>query len=192
MAVGCRELVEELATAAPNTEVALYACRNGTLFDAVYLSPRAARVIPGPGTNSIMKTVHAEDRSRVRAALRRAAEGLPFLVTYRVPARSGWRWLEQFGAPVETTEGKMVVGVLRDVTRRAARTPEECAARAARLTPREAEVFELLARGMVLKEVAAVLGISIKTVQVHASRVYSKLDARSPIHLAEIAELLGL
>ncbi len=192
MAVGCTELVEELATAAPNTEVTLYACRNGTLLDAVYLSPRAARVMPSTRVASIIKTAHVEDRTRVRAALRRAADGLPFLVTYRVPTRNGWRWLEQFGAPVETKEGKMVVGVLRDVTRRGARTPEDCAARLARLTPREAEVFELLARGMLLKEIAGALGISIKTVQVHASRVYSKLDARSPIHLAEIAELRGL
>ena len=44
------------------------------------------------------------------------------------------------------------------------------------LTPREAEVMRLLARGYAYKEVARRLSISIKTVETHASSVLRKLQ----------------
>jgi DNA-binding NarL/FixJ family response regulator len=44
------------------------------------------------------------------------------------------------------------------------------------LTPREREVFRLLARGYAYKEIASELFISIKTVETHASNVLRKLQ----------------
>ncbi len=57
----------------------------------------------------------------------------------------------------------------------------------ARLTPRERQVLDRIVRGEINKSVAKRLGISEKTVEVHRSRVMSKLDAKSLADLIRIA-----
>lgn len=59
-------------------------------------------------------------------------------------------------------------------------------ARLAGLTPREREVLELVARGSHAREVGAALGISPRTVEVHRTRIMSKLGVRN---LAELVRL---
>ena len=56
-----------------------------------------------------------------------------------------------------------------------------------RLTAREREVFERLARGLSNKAVARDLGISPRTVEVHRARVMEKLQARNLSHLVRMA-----
>ncbi len=56
-----------------------------------------------------------------------------------------------------------------------------------RLTAREREVMRLLARGYAYKEIARRLGISIKTVETHASAVLRKLQLSSRNELASWA-----
>jgi two-component system, LuxR family, response regulator FixJ len=63
---------------------------------------------------------------------------------------------------------------------------DEPTSRLARLTPREREVFERLAQGKANKVIAAELGISPRTVEVHRARVMAKLGARS---LADVVRL---
>lgn len=53
------------------------------------------------------------------------------------------------------------------------------ALRAAGLTPREAEAMGLLARGSSNADVAAALGISIRTAEKHVQNAFAKLGARS-------------
>jgi FixJ family two-component response regulator len=65
---------------------------------------------------------------------------------------------------------------------------EELEERVASLTPRERQVFELVAAGRLNKQVAAELGTAEKTVKVHRARVMSKLGARSVVDLARIAD----
>lgn len=45
------------------------------------------------------------------------------------------------------------------------------------LTPREAEVFDLIARGLSDGEIAEQLAVGVKTVEAHAHRAESKLGA---------------
>ena len=52
----------------------------------------------------------------------------------------------------------------------------ESAARVARLTAREREVIELVARGLLNKQIADELGISEETVKVHRGRAMRKLE----------------
>lgn len=60
------------------------------------------------------------------------------------------------------------------------------------LTPREQEVMRLLAEGFAVKEIAAKLYISPKTVENHRSNLMRKLGLRNAIELARYAARLGL
>jgi FixJ family two-component response regulator len=81
----------------------------------------------------------------------------------------------------------------RDQERRADRVERtELLARAARLTPREREVFALVASGLLNKQVAAELGATEKTIKVHRARVMEKMQAASLAELVRMADRLGL
>jgi DNA-binding NarL/FixJ family response regulator len=55
------------------------------------------------------------------------------------------------------------------------------------LSPREREVFQLVAEGLRTKEIAAKLGIGTKTVDTHRARLMKKLGAGSTAELVRIA-----
>jgi len=57
----------------------------------------------------------------------------------------------------------------------------------AKLTPRESEVFRLLAEGRSVGEIALLLGISNKTVGVHQTRIMHKLGTRNTAQLVHLA-----
>jgi FixJ family two-component response regulator len=77
--------------------------------------------------------------------------------------------------------------------RRAARREKETLeARAARLTPREREVFALVASGLLNKQVGYELGTTEKTIKVHRARVMEKMEADSLADLVRMAGSLGV
>jgi len=59
------------------------------------------------------------------------------------------------------------------------------------LTPREAEVLNLLARGYTNREIAGVLVISVMTASVHVSHILRKLGAPNRLEAAAIAHRLA-
>ena len=56
------------------------------------------------------------------------------------------------------------------------------------LTQREQEVFGLVTRGMLNKQIAAQLGIAEKTIKVHRGRVMKKMAVRSVADLVRLSE----
>jgi DNA-binding NarL/FixJ family response regulator len=60
------------------------------------------------------------------------------------------------------------------------------------LTPREVQVLELLSTGMRNREIAAALGISGETVQVHIKRVLAKLQAQDRTAAVNIGVRRGI
>ena len=58
------------------------------------------------------------------------------------------------------------------------------------LTEREREVLQLVAEGLANKAVADQLDISVRTVEVHRSRVFDKMDVKSAVELANALRLL--
>ena len=60
-------------------------------------------------------------------------------------------------------------------------------AKLARLTPRERSILELVGKGLHAKEIAAVLAISPRTVEVHKAHLMDKLDARNVAELVRFA-----
>ena len=64
--------------------------------------------------------------------------------------------------------------------------------RLAWLTPRELEVFRLVAKGMLNKQIAVVLGTKEGTVKMHRGHVMRKLQLGSVAELVSLANRLGL
>lgn len=65
-------------------------------------------------------------------------------------------------------------------------------ARLQRLTRREREVFELVVRGRMNKQVAFELGTTERTVKAHRHKVMEKMQVRSVVELVSCAERLGI
>ncbi len=83
--------------------------------------------------------------------------------------------------------------IAKDAAARAIRRRRDAAAqRIETLTPRERQVIELLAKGMLNKQVAAALGIAEKTIKVHRGRAMEKLELRSVVALLELLNRASL
>jgi FixJ family two-component response regulator len=60
------------------------------------------------------------------------------------------------------------------------------------LTPREREVFALVVRGLLNKQIATKLGASEKTIKIHRGQVMGKMKAGSLAELVLMADKLGI
>ena len=91
-----------------------------------------------------------------------------------------------------------LVGTIRDVYEgRHSLTPDveaRLAERAgnAHLTPREVQVIELISQGMRNKEIAAALGISFETAQVHVKNILAKLKVQDRTAAVSVAVRRGI
>jgi RNA polymerase sigma factor (sigma-70 family) len=65
-------------------------------------------------------------------------------------------------------------------------------AQIARLTPRERQVFDLVVRGWMNKQIAHELGISERTIKAHRQRVMGKMQVQTLLELVSLAERVGL
>lgn len=84
---------------------------------------------------------------------------------------------------------RIVAAVRHDESlREQALTEATVAARLADLTARERQVMERVLAGDYNKNIADVLGIAVRTVEVHRARIFEKMGVRSAV---ELAQLLG-
>jgi RNA polymerase sigma factor (sigma-70 family) len=60
------------------------------------------------------------------------------------------------------------------------------------LTPRERQVFDLIVRGRINKQIAHELGTTERTVKAHRHQVMEKMRVHSLAELVSIAERLGM
>ena len=65
-------------------------------------------------------------------------------------------------------------------------------ARLARLSPREWQVFELVIRGNLNKQIARTLGTTERTIKAHRSKVMEKMQVQSLAELVSLAERVGI
>lgn len=61
----------------------------------------------------------------------------------------------------------------------------------AQLTQREQEVMQRILAGKLNKVIADELGIAMRTVEVHRSRIFEKMQVRSAVELSQMLSLLG-
>ncbi len=60
------------------------------------------------------------------------------------------------------------------------------------LSPRELEVFKLVAKGMMSKNIATKRGVSLQTIKVHRGRVMKKMKAETVTELIHFAQKAGV
>ena len=143
----------------------------------------AAREIlrDSPRTRPILLTMHTED-PYVTAALRVGVKA------YVLKTQSG---LDLVQAIQEVCRGRIYLspGISRTVVEAyLAKTelpPDP-------LSPREREVLQLVAGGKTTKEIARLLGVGVKTVENHRTRILSKLDIHETAGLVRYAIRRGL
>jgi DNA-binding NarL/FixJ family response regulator len=120
-----------------------------------------------PGLRILALTVH-EERSYLRELLEAGASG------YLLKRAAGE---ELVNAIRRVAEGSVYVDghLMPEVLDRSIRAPGKEKGGNRGLTPREEEVMRLIARGYSNKEIAAQLGVSVKTVETHKARATEKL-----------------
>ena len=143
----------------------------------------AARQLAGRdrGPRPILITMHLEDRY-VLEALRAGVRGY---VLKKQAAADLVRAIRDVAAGrVYLSPG--ISAAVADAIRTGASPPEE------RLTPRERQVLQLVAEGKTTKEIAAILEVSVKTVDAHRTNLMQKLDLHDVASLTRLAIRLGL
>ncbi len=138
-----------------------------------------------PGAKLVVLTMHA-DLSLVRAAFEAGASAYVLkqsAATELVQALHEVENGQHYVSPlIRTIFGSEALADLQ---------PRE-GKRHSELSPREREVLQLLAEGRVRKEIAGILGISVKTVEFHKQRITEKLGVHSTAELTAYAIRHGI
>lgn len=123
-----------------------------------------------PAAHVVMLTIE-EDSQRVFESLQAGATG--YLVKNTPPARilEAIQEVHRGGSPMSGPIARLIV--------RSFHRPPPPSQPDARLTPREEEVLQLVARGYRSKEVADALKIGVHTVETHLRNIYERLHVRS-------------
>ena len=134
-----------------------------------------------PEMRIIVLTVHGED-AYVIEALRSGARG------YVLKTQAGSDLVRAIG---EVTQGRIylspsVSSAVVQAFLAGSTSPADP------LTPREREVLQLVAEGRSTKEVAGILGVSVKTAETHRTRLMTKLDIHHTAGLVHYAIRRGL
>jgi RNA polymerase sigma factor (sigma-70 family) len=133
---------------------------------------------------------------QLQEEVRRRGSRIPFVIITAhgdVPAaRAAFRAeaVDFIEKPFEESQLRAAIDAALHIEQQRTDTAEErlaAAEKLARLTAREREVLEQAAKGLHAKEIAAVLGISVRTVEVHKTRIMEKLEVRNIGELVRFA-----
>ena len=134
-----------------------------------------------PETRVLLLSMH-ESEQIVREVLEAGAQG------YLLKSDAGRELVRAIDALIDNKPyftSRVAQMVLRGFL--TAAKPEGVADAGGRLSPREREIVQLLAEGRSNKEVAAALGISVKTAETHRARVMQKMGFHSITELVRYA-----
>ncbi len=143
----------------------------------------AARQIAAwePGPRVILLTVHAEDHY-VLEAVRAGVRG--YVLKKQAAADLVRAIREVSGGGVYLSPG--ISAAVVEAVRSPRSLPEDA------LTVREREVLQLVAEGKTTKEIAVLLGVSVKTADAHRTRLMQKLDIHDIASLTRYAIRHGI
>jgi len=159
-----RTLVDEAARLKPDVAVVDIAMPRLNGLEAIPLLKKAA-----PGLKVVVVTMHREP-AYARRALSAGADG--FVLKHAAPEDllGAIRAAASGAAPPETPPGE-------------SRAP----AGAAGLTDRQREIVQLVVKGLTAKEIASVIGLSVRTVEFHKYRAMETVGASNSAELVRLA-----
>jgi DNA-binding NarL/FixJ family response regulator len=123
-----------------------------------------------PKTQFVMVTVY-EDADKIFSALQAGATGYLVKRTTQEELIAAIAEVHQGGSPMTSNIARKVVQSFQRIPAADDET--------AKLSPREREILDLLARGYLYKEIADQLKLSVLTVNAHIRSIYEKLHVHS-------------
>lgn len=177
-----REAIEEIGRLHPDVVILDVAMPGLSGMDAIPLVRKAS-----PGARILMLT-HHEGESFVDQALRAGAHG--FLSKNSDPMELSLAIRSVLGGGAYLTP-RVASGTIQRA-HRDGDEPGPARGLVEGLTPREREVFQLLALGSSNKEIATGLGMKLGTVKKHRENLQRKLDCHSTAELSRLAIREGL
>jgi DNA-binding NarL/FixJ family response regulator len=123
-----------------------------------------------PGTQFMMFTVYENDE-KVFEALKAGASGYLLKNTGLVQLVESLKELHNGGSPMSANIARKLVTLFRDSQKQTEALDI--------LSNRENEILQLLAKGLLYKEIADQLAISVSTVRQHIHHIYEKLHVQN-------------
>jgi DNA-binding NarL/FixJ family response regulator len=123
-----------------------------------------------PRTQFMMFTVYEND-DKVFEALKAGASGYLLKNTGLLQIAESVKELHEGGSPMSANIARKMVNLFRDADKK---TPFLDI-----LSNREKEILQLLAKGLLYKEIAEQLGITTGTVRIHIHKIYEKLHVQN-------------
>ena len=140
-----------------------------------------------PSTRILILTAHNDD-AYVKSATESGAVGFLLKQASARVLSEGIREVNKG----HTFFGPFIAKLLPERERKSLDRAGRSKPRKGRLTSREMEVFQLIAEGKANKQIAAELGIGIKTVETHRERLMEKLNIHSIAGLTRLAVAMGI
>lgn len=134
-----------------------------------------------PDLRAMAFTVY-EDRKTVFAALRAGALGYVVKGAPIEEVAQAIRQMMEGGSPMSPAVARQLIGEFRNLTSSSNHEP---------LTSREKHLIRFIADGLLYKEIAAQLGLSVHTIHTHITNIYKKLHAGSRAEALHRAASLG-
>jgi DNA-binding NarL/FixJ family response regulator len=143
-----------------------------------------------PRTRVIILSMHT-DEAHVLLALRKGAAGYLLKGARRAELELAVRSVARGEIYLSPAVSKHVVGtyVQRTADPSAEASPPHSSER---LTPRQREILQLIAEGHTVKEIAHILGISVKTAETHRAQIMERLDIHDVAGLVRYAIRAGI
>jgi DNA-binding NarL/FixJ family response regulator len=137
-----------------------------------------------PGTRVLILTMHSNEEYVVQA-LRAGASG--YLVKEAATGE-----LHRAISSVARGQTYLSPSISRCTVERLMEDERMSVSSLDQLTPRQREILQLLAEGRSTRDIAALLSVSVKTVETHRARLMERLDIRDIPGLVRIAIREGL
>ena len=125
-----------------------------------------------PQADTIVITIFA-DQAKVLDSIKAGARGYLLKDERLEDCVDGIREIRRGGSPISPIIARQLLAQLQPTGKPADRPLEEP------LSPREAEVLNLLARGFSYQEIAGIMILSAQTVGTYVKRIYRKLEVNS-------------
>jgi len=177
-----------LATQAPDVLLTDLGLPDGSGIDLIRETARAH-----PGTDIMVISIFG-DEEHVVACIEAGATGYVLKDSMPEEFVALIRELRAGGSPISPLIARKLLRTFRTAQPVQASTPTGAAAAAAEagLTPREAEVLGMVAKGFSFAEVARLLEMSPHTVTAHVKKIYQKLAVHSRGEAVYEASRMGL